>query len=101
MLSVNMLGEAPNVVLSLVGELDMVTGDKLVEIINALDLEGIRSLTFSLGELDFIDSTGVGFLLGCYKRCKAQDIWFHIENDNPDIEEILQLIGIRELIKSQ
>lgn len=101
MLRVNLVEETPDVVLSLAGELDMMTGEVLKEAVDGLDLDRIRSLTFSLGGLSFIDSTGVGQLLGYYKRCVARKIWFHIENDNPDIEEILELIGIREVIKTQ
>ena len=45
------------------------TGEVLQETIKSLDSAQVHSLTFSIGGLDFIDSTGVGQLLKYYKRC--------------------------------
>ena len=100
MLSVRLEKDVPDVVVSLSGNLDMMTGEVLQETIKSLDSAQVHSLTFSIGGLDFIDSTGVGQLLKYYKRCAAKDICFRIENDNPEIEEILKILGIRELVES-
>ncbi|NLL43337.1 MAG: STAS domain-containing protein [Firmicutes bacterium] len=92
--------DVPDVGLSLSGNLDMVTSEVLNETFERLDEVQMRSLTISIGGLNFIDSTGVGQLLGYYKRCTARDIGFRIENDNPEIEAILEIIGIREIVNS-
>lgn len=100
MLKVTVVKDVPDAVLRLEGELDMSTGDLLREIVEGLNLGKLKSLTFSVSGLDLIDSTGIGQLIGYHKLLSQRKGRIHIENNNHEIEEILELIGVREIISS-
>lgn len=100
MLKVTVVQGAPDAVLKLEGALDMSTGDVLKEVVDGLGLDAITSLTFSVSGLDLIDSTGIGQLIGYHKLLSQQQRRVFIENNNAEIEEIFQLIGVREILDS-
>ncbi|HHY08594.1 MAG TPA: STAS domain-containing protein [Corynebacteriales bacterium] len=100
MLQVTMTKGLPDVTLVLEGELDMATGDILREVVDGLDLEKLNSITFSLDGLAFIDSTGIGQLIGYYRSFAKHNTQVYINNNNKDIEEVLELVGVREIMKT-
>lgn len=100
MLKVRINQEFPIVTLGLEGELDLSTGSILHEVITSMNLDGITSIIFSLDALKYIDSTGIGQLIGYYRSFAKQNCKMYIENENADIEEVLELIGVREIISS-
>lgn len=82
----------------LYGELDMASIGTLEEKIKNQNLSGVKTIYFSLSNLDFIDSTGIGKLIKYYRQYSKQSINVEIINENPEIEEILRLIGVRDII---
>ena len=52
-----------------------------------------------LNELTFMDSTGIGMLLGRYKKLKKIGVPMYIENPTVNVEKMLVLAGIYEVIK--
>mgnify|MGYP002621562143 FL=1 len=64
---------AEYVVLEIGGEVDVYTAPKLrerlIEMVNA----GDRHIVVDLGRVDFLDSTGLGVLVGVHRRLKARD----------------------------
>lgn len=85
--------------ISICGELDENTAkftiSKLDEI---LESNKSRQVVFDLSELDFMDSTGIGVLLGRYKKLKHQDIGVFIANPSPHAERIFKLTGLYEIM---
>ena len=60
-------------VLRIAGELDLYTAPQLRErVIKLLD-DGVRHIVADLREVDFLDSTGLGALVGSLKRLREQD----------------------------
>ncbi len=55
-------------------------------------------LTFDLSNVGFMDSTGIGFLIGRYKKCKRYSIPVYIRNPNPSADKILSMSGVYTLI---
>ncbi len=100
MLQVTITRGLPDVTLLLEGELDMATGDVLRDVVEMLDIEKVTSITFSLNGLDFIDSTGIGQLIGYYRFFAKHNTPVYIHNENADIEEVLELIGVREIMEN-
>ncbi len=98
MLTITLKKNIPNIILSLKGELDLSTGDILQQVVDELELEKASTVTFCLNGLRFIDSTGIGQLIGYYKAFAKRNLPVFVENNNEDIEEVLELIGLRELI---
>ncbi|MDI9440426.1 MAG: STAS domain-containing protein [Limnochordia bacterium] len=100
MLKVTVVKGVPDVVIKLEGSLDMGTGHSLQRTVEELDLDRIHNLTVSLSGLDIIDSTGIGQLIGYHRILSRKNGRVLIENDNREIEEILGLIGVREILGS-
>lgn len=100
MLNISVAKQPPDVEFKLTGELDMVSSDVLQEAINKLNMAELKSLTLSLSGLDFIDSTGIGQLISYHRSLKTKGVRFLVNNSNGEIEEVLQLIGLREIIDS-
>jgi len=53
-----------------------------------------KKIVFDLQNLSFMDSTGVGVLLGRYKKCRAEGIGIMISSPTQSIDKLLTLSGI-------
>ena len=58
----------------------------------------INKVVFNMQELSFMDSTGVGMLLGRYKRLKKSGVQCFIEDPQVNVEKVLQISGIYEIM---
>lgn len=99
MLEVKTNKQVKDITYVLYGELDMASSETLDEVIENDDFSNVSTVYFFLSNLDFIDSTGIGQLVKYYREFLEQGIEVKLENNNPDIEEILELIGIRKVIE--
>ncbi len=81
------------------GELDECTSafvrDKLDEVI---ETKQFSQLIFDLSELEFMDSTGIGVMIGRYKKLKANKVPIFICNPTRQIEKIFQMSGLYEIM---
>ncbi|WP_419924450.1 STAS domain-containing protein [Candidatus Poriferisocius sp.] len=58
-------------VLSVTGEIDMATAPRFRQRLLALISTGAQNVVIDLTEVDFIDSTGLGVLMGAAKRVRS------------------------------
>ena len=84
----------------LIGELDECSASKTKDVLDGLisDLVGVSKVVFNLSKLTFMDSTGIGMLIGRYKKLKAQNIGIFIENPTTAIEKVLQVSGLYRIM---
>jgi stage II sporulation protein AA (anti-sigma F factor antagonist) len=81
------------------GELDMLVAEKLRrEIDNKLDNREINTLVINLDQVTFIDSSGLGVLIGRYKKISGSNGNMYIVGARPSVEKILFFSGINKLI---
>ena len=66
--------------------------DKLIEDFNN------TKLVLDMSDLKFMDSTGVGVLLGRYKKLKAKGASMLIASPSPTVDKILTLSGIYDIM---
>lgn len=59
-----------------------------------LDESGFKEVIIDLSELDFMDSTGVGVLIGRYKKMKEKGIPIFICNPSKHAEKIFNMTGL-------
>ena len=91
------LGEA--VILHVEGDLDEHTAPSLRERIDALIEErGVRQLVVDVRDLSFIDSSGLGVLLGRFRRLQQLGGRMALVRPSPRIRAILELAGVPRLI---
>lgn len=84
---------------SLDGELDEHTAKfasvKLDDIFKEVNF---RQVVFDLADLKFMDSTGIGVLIGRYKKLKGKGIGTFITNPSKQAEKIFNLTGLYEIM---
>lgn len=84
---------------SLVGELDEHSAVYTRETLdNILDSEKFGQVIVDLSELDFMDSTGIGVMIGRYKRLKSNDIPLYLTNPNKHIDKIFDMTGLYKIM---
>ena len=57
-----------------------------------------KKIVINLSEVSFMDSTGIGFLIGRYKKANRVNITLYIQKPNFAADKILNLSGIYSLI---
>lgn len=81
------------------GELDEHTATYTREMMDrALTGGDFREVIIDLSELDFMDSTGVGVLIGRYKMMKSKNIPIYLYNPSNSIERIFKISGLYQIM---
>lgn len=84
-----------NLIISLQGELDESVADYTRKMIDSLlGGEKWRNIIFDMSEMTFMDSTGIGVLLGRYKLIKKMGGAAMISGANKQIDRVLSMSGI-------
>lgn len=82
-----------------VGELDESTANYTRKILDEkLHMYKFSNLIFEMENLEFMDSTGIGVLLGRYKKLKQKNKNIYISNPSKTIEKIFKMSGIFEIM---
>ena len=81
------------------GELDEhsanITRIKLDDILTEC---GFSQIIIDLSELEFMDSTGIGVLIGRYKKMKDKNIPIYICNPSHHAEKIFKMTGLYDIM---
>lgn len=81
------------------GELDMVIADKLRSQIDEKLSEGtIKNLIINMEKVTFIDSSGLGMIIGRYKKITSCQGRMFIVGAKANVEKIFRFSGINKLI---
>jgi len=82
------------------GELDMHVANKFREIVDkALETSGVKHILFNFEAVDFIDSSGLGVILGRYKKINAAGGKVLVAHIQPQVIQIFELSGLLKIIK--
>lgn len=86
-------------VVRLRGDLDIMAADSLRQAIDqSLEKGRIKKLIINLEKVAFIDSSGLGMLIGRYKKISALRGRMYIVGAGASVEKILCFSGIHKLI---
>lgn len=81
------------------GEIDMLVAEKMRrEIDKKIEDNHINKLIVNLEKVTFIDSSGLGVLIGRYKKIASQNGKMYIVGAKPSVEKILVFSGINKLV---
>ncbi|MDE6241467.1 MAG: anti-sigma factor antagonist [Anaeroplasmataceae bacterium] len=87
-------------ILRLKGELDDVSASDLrTRVANYIDSYKINHLVLNLAELTFLDSSGIGFIIGRYHQLRKRNGDITISNVNSKIERIIYISGLAKICK--
>ena len=83
----------------LCGELDEHTANFVKTKLDGLfESESFKQIIIDLSELEFMDSTGVGVMIGRYKKMKEKNIPIYICNPNKNAEKIFLMTGLYNIM---
>ena len=89
-----------NLVVKLDGEIDHHSVSEIREGIDRMIAETKpKNLVLELSEIDFMDSSGLGLVLGRYRRLTEIGSTMYIKNPVDRTEKILCMAGVDKLIK--
>lgn len=79
------------------GELDTYSAPKLRAALGDVYEAAAKTVVVDLSQLDFIDSTGLGILVGLLKRCRPAGGDLVVANPRPRIAKILEISGLTQI----
>src|SRR5580698_2677950 len=88
--------EAPGdcYVVELSGEIDVYTSPKVKDAVSDLIDRGVYNLVINLENVRYIDSTGLGVLIGGLKRVREHGGTVNLVCTNPQIRKIFDITGL-------
>jgi anti-sigma B factor antagonist len=86
-----------HVVLEVGGEVDVYTAPRLRERLIELVADGARKVIVDLGGVDFLDSTGLGVLVGALKRLRAVGGSFALVCDKEPLLKIFRITALDQV----
>lgn len=81
----------------LIGEIDIHSKSILKEELIQLNEKKKSDFLFICDQLDYIDSTGLGVLIGFYKNVKMNENQIYFERLKPSILKIFSLTGLDKI----
>ena len=85
--------------LSFNGDLDHCCAEKIRGGLDKLITENKCSrVIFDFSDLNFMDSTGIGLIIGRYKLLKERNVQVYISNPSESVDKILKLSGVYNII---
>ncbi|MDP9111823.1 MAG: STAS domain-containing protein [Candidatus Eremiobacteraeota bacterium] len=86
--------EGESYVVDLDGEIDVYTSPKVKDAIGDLIDKGHYNLVINLEKVRYIDSTGLGVLIGGLKRVREHGGTVNLVCTNPQIKKIFDITGL-------
>jgi len=82
------------------GELDECSASNVKIILDKMIFEhgDVKKFIFDLSGLSFMDSTGIGLLIGRYKKLKNLGVQSYISGASATIEKVIELAGLYKIM---
>jgi anti-sigma B factor antagonist len=84
-------------VLAVSGEVDVATVPRLREQLHGLVAQGSNKIVVDLDSVDFLDSTGLGVLVGALKRVRSNDGELSLVCTQPRIRKVFEVTGLTKV----
>lgn len=91
-------GASAVTVVAVTGEVDVATAPRLRQELVALSSQGRHLLVVDLGGVDFLDSTGLGVILGALKRVKAAGGDIAIARAEPQVAKVFEITRLVDIL---
>lgn len=96
-LSLSTRTEGDRTVVEVGGEIDVYTAPKLREQLVDLVADGKYHLVVDMERVDFLDSTGLGVLVGALKRVRSNDGDLYLVCTQPRIRKVFEVTGLTKV----
>ncbi len=92
------LRQDTTVVVRIVGEVDVAASPMLREaLVELIDGQGNLSIKLDLEHMTFIDSTGIGVLIGALRTLRRKGGTLTLTNPRPSTVRVLEIAGLTEI----
>ena len=92
--------EGINIVFKLIGELDEHEAEFVRrKLDNELTTADYTAVIFDLSRLSFMDSTGIGVIIGRYKIAKKRNKPVYVTNPSVTVDKIFKMSGLYQIIE--
>ena len=81
-------------VVSVAGEIDVYTAPRLREEITELVAAGTYDIVIDMSEVEFLDSTGLGVLVGAHRRLRARDGSLNLVCPHERLLKVFRITGL-------
>lgn len=90
----------PNLVVRVKGDLDLMTAEPFRRTLDeTLARTRVRNLYINLSGVTFLDSSGLGVLLGRYKRLRAAGGRMGLVAPSPAVQQVIDLAGLHKFME--
>lgn len=88
-------------VIHIEGELDHHTAEDIREKVDKIyDRTSCKDMVFDFEQVEFMDSSGIGMIIGRYKNAEKQGGQVFITGMDENIQKIFALSGLQKIVKS-
>jgi anti-sigma B factor antagonist len=101
LLTLEVVGTAPAVRLSVSGEVDSTSAPQLRDQINALLDDDVQELVLDLDSVTFLDSAGLAVLAGTHRRTVTGGVRFRVLASGRAVIRPMQITGLWELLGAE
>jgi stage II sporulation protein AA (anti-sigma F factor antagonist) len=85
-------------IISIIGEIDHHTSEEARNRIdNYIDSNSVKNVIFDFSDVSFMDSAGIGVIIGRYKRVSIMGGKVSVVTTRPQIKRILEISGIQRI----
>ena len=84
--------------IAVTGEIDISNADKLRDSINLALEQPTDEVRLDFSQVSYIDSTGIGVLVGAAHRAEERSRRFAVANAQPNVMRVAQLLGVDQEI---
>jgi anti-sigma B factor antagonist len=97
-ISVRIAPEGRRIIVSIAGELDLVSAPRLRHALAGLRGDEIDEVVVDLTDLTYIDSVGIGLLVASRRRVDSEGQSFSVRNPAPQVLRLLEITGLVEYL---
>lgn len=83
------------------GELDVSNAESLKNELNGKIDKKFTDIKIDMSKLDYIDSTGIGIIVGIMKRLRGEEKDISILNAKENIKKIFNITGLDQIISME
>jgi anti-sigma B factor antagonist len=83
------------------GELDVSNADKLKDVLHKIADEKMMDVKINLENLEYIDSTGLGIMIGVLKKLRVNEKEMYILNPRTNVKKIFTITGLDKIFKME
>lgn len=93
-LSIDTSKDADRAVVSAIGEIDVSNASALRDALDQALADGAKVVACDLAQVPYIDSTGIGVLVGAAHRCKEAGSELDVLHPQKNVERVFELLGV-------